>query len=506
MPFLDLNGWQIKVMRGGQTEPIIIGDDDGRAFSGRALRDRRIILQRDTYQSTFRSQVEAHALVQLLLGEGHDWPFDVDLFSGKGLGPEGSTAANIRPGIAADLARVFDGVTGITESQFGAGSIINEPSKDNLLTADSRNAENAPTGYAIEGGGTLGFSTVEFFQGLKSVTGDCATGQGVGADDVSASSATEYTASVYVRAAEALPVILSLFDDDIGELAGSTSVTTIADGWIRIETTGTTGASATTIRPRVLFGTVTGTKIMILDAWQLVTGPISGTWFDGTRPAANDLCYPKELLRVMKNRGFTFAAWVRGPTANPAAATTIFEGGQTLLNRIGLQRDGATNNLKVTARDSAGVFATFNKPSVWDDDWHHVAVVSIPKRDDGTNEIRLYLDGVNEGGITSLGVPDFTAADVLEIGNRTGAFRWPGLIDEVIVAPYAMVSDQIAALAAQTAALPSLPILKAEGDFFHAESLEVQGRVPLRSFEPITLAGSHDNNAGRVSFELGSEP
>ena len=94
MAFLTLNGFELAVSStAGATIERVFQGEYGRTANHRAR--SFVNATSDTRRGTTRlyESTEAALLQQVLRGEGHVWPFDVSLYSSKGLGPFGTLPA-----------------------------------------------------------------------------------------------------------------------------------------------------------------------------------------------------------------------------------------------------------------------------------------------------------------------------------------------------------------------------------------------------------------------------
>ena len=102
MVFLRLNEQTISIRRAREV-PVEIGDR-GRVLNGSYRNGVRTTKRKWMLETTQLNEQAYLALRALLLGFGHSWTFDVDLFSIKGLGPTVSTGATQLDTLASDLA------------------------------------------------------------------------------------------------------------------------------------------------------------------------------------------------------------------------------------------------------------------------------------------------------------------------------------------------------------------------------------------------------------------
>ena len=94
MSFLVLNGWRISVRDGGATAERRPWANAGRARTGRQLPSRAGSPSAWDFETTPMLEQDADALVALLEGCGHHFPFDVDAHAESGLGPDTAASGN----------------------------------------------------------------------------------------------------------------------------------------------------------------------------------------------------------------------------------------------------------------------------------------------------------------------------------------------------------------------------------------------------------------------------
>jgi hypothetical protein len=469
--------------------------DSGRSFSGAWLQDRRVLKKRWEFETTPQQRVQAEMIRSMVNGGGHSWDFESDLYSSKGLAEQlggGQTRGLAADGSPTWRREATAGVTAQTE-KFGTGSFEPTPATTNLLPADSRDAENAPTGYSAVAGGSLGSSTSVYLQGTKSVAVTCAsTGDGVDTGNATVSSGTAYVASVWVQCAATEGIDIQAFGNVSGFIAQVSYTFSGSGNWVRFVLPFTTGGSDTAAYIRVISST--GAQTFWADAFQIETGSDATPWTDAARSALA----AKYPISFPGATGITMSAWV-WTTYSPGPAGYLFlaksstttDQVQTYVNTA-----GDTPNGDYTLADGTGaVIGAITSP--WTDGaWHHWSTVIGAKDNSGNPKAQIYIDGVLGSEVTMVGVLDVGALDELYIGSSsTGTLPWLGYIDEVHVVPFAGDASYVAALAARTAALPGLPYLEAGGDFA-PDTVEVRGMADKASYAP-----HHDGSAWRSSAQ-----
>jgi hypothetical protein len=499
VPFLALNGWTVPVVPGGGRQPVIVGDD-GRSFAGTLMRDRRVIKDRWRFTSSIQQAIDALALRGLLLGLGHNWRWDGDLYSGKGLVPLSSTVG-IRWGIAGDGALVNDFGSSESESLLGsAGSLDPFPSTQNNLSGDSSDAENAPTGYAAVVSGVLAADTSNYVEGTKSLkVTAAASGDGAKTDAVSVDSAADYTGVVYLKGDAGAEAVTVRLYDDIG-LVSSQNATLTATQWTRVEVLGTTNGAAATGYIDVVSND--GSAIVFYaDAWALERQAVGSAWVrGGSVRAATDLLFSPSFLT--KHRSFTISCWVRLPSASGTTTIASLRGGTDLTNHIKLERTNNGFTAKVYNTAGSLVASLAGDTGLADDAWHHVALAYY-QTDASTAAVYLYEDGVLADSDTSAAALDSSSFTKLWLGNDNGATQFAGLIGPMLVVPFAAPAAMVLAWKnEQTTAFPDLPGLRASGGAVDGDSYTVEGDLKDANFLGYSDGGAWVNNAQRTQFEL----
>lgn len=110
MAFLNVNQVPFPVADGSYREELREVGEEAVAYSGLRRRTRRALKRDCSFESSPMSGAEAHAWLQVLLGEGQSWPFDTThyFYSTKGLYP------SVTPGPSID-GSVF---------KYGTGSML----------------------------------------------------------------------------------------------------------------------------------------------------------------------------------------------------------------------------------------------------------------------------------------------------------------------------------------------------------------------------------------------
>jgi hypothetical protein len=519
MVFLKVNDWQLDLGLAAGYEPKIVG---GRrpAYDGTPITARSGWPRRWRFATTPLGVLDAEGLIGVVMGKGEHWRYDSpwesddttigsDFYSTIGTTPTGTTEATVVPGY--DLqdppVRVYEEASGEPESKFGGGALRVDPSTENLLGADSRDAENAPTGFTVYLGATLAAETTIRVQGSKSlkVTTSSTLRSGFYVSKATApSGTTTYTGSFYLYSTEALPIRVVLNDISLSTID---TYTTTANVWERFEITHTTSASPTFLRLYVQHNAAVSGKIFYCDMLQIENTDYATAWVDGTRASG---ILRHDLSPIPRN--LTVSMWARGPTASPTGNSYlwIIRGGDiTTKSYVYARRQTATNNIQfLWFNGSSSDSLTYGSP--WDGDWHHVAFVMCSNLG-GSSFAGIYYDGTlvaSDSAASNYPILNTHGINRLYTGSQAGSGHWIGSLDEVLVLPFAMGADQISALANRTLALPPYPRVELTGDF--GLHLDEQGVVaegvdsPRARYVGLVDSGTYKGYLRRVDFELQS--
>lgn len=463
MAFLTLDGTTHDVSKGGSHKEVVGGKTSNEANGG-PLREHKYHKRQWTFTTPVRSQFSSHAIIGQVTGLGQQFHFDTGVNSTKGLAPEAGNVTTIIPGedLQSPPKKIYKESSGELEAYFGAGALEMGPATENLLPAATRDAEST-SGFSPRLGGVLANETTIRIQGTQSVkcttTGASGDGMYFGAATVTAGNT--YTASAYIYTTSAVTLRTYINAPGVGLFTGSaTPFTTVAGGWVRMETTGVAPVGATTGVVEVYDNTAS-VLTWYVDMCQLEEQPQATPWVDGTR-AAHDLKY---LNVAPLSDAITFCCWTRAQSTNPSNDNVLFWIGEATGDEaLQLYRRASTNELAVRLiHEEAGVIYQCDS-GTWDDQWHHVAVELNP---DGSN-FRAYVDGavVLTQSVSSTYFPDLkTYGTSMYIGGiASDTTYWRGPICEAFCVPYMMVTSQIAALAARTTQTPGLPKLDLGGN------------------------------------------
>ncbi len=495
MSFLRINKFPISVTGDNTSEGRNEIGKRTRGFGGRPSIERRAIFRKWAGSTIPLAEPDALAQLGAIQGLGEAWAFDSDLFSGGGA-DSGGTVADIRRGIGADGSPVVSVLTNLAGSIYGAGVLAPAAAFTNVLPADSRDAENAPTGFTAVGGSTIVAETGIFFQGVKSLkVGTVGAGTGAKTGDAAISGTTIYRGFAHVFATSAIAMSFKLIDN-LGTVA-TRNFTSVANSWVRVDTAGVTGGGATTAHVEVtIVGATPG--IFYMDACQITIGNLDVAWADGANTGLIDLAYNADFLTRTSDMSIAFWLGVQGNAGSDGHIVSARAAGGTHEIRIFTVSGG--DNLTVEAIDGDAVTATLTEVNTLGIGWIHVVVTWRRRNTDDESELRMYIDAteIASSPDTANGEFNQTKLDTIEVGHRLSADILNGSLDDLIILPYAMTAAQVTALFSMGKAMSPLPLVYIDGDLIEDEDLTVLalGKTDQAQYVSATVPDPLNNNAG----------
>lgn len=504
MAFLTLNNYPIPVVP-GNTGDIEETGNRNTAFDGSARRS--IISSKNTWQLETKQlkEIYAEAVKKLIRGDGDAWPFDLDPYSHKGLGFEDGTAVyTIEEEFGADGDPVDDA------GKYG-GSLAMWANILNMLPADSRNAENAPTGYSSINGATLSGDTSNYWQGTKSlkVVTDAVGGdkEGAYANDIdpgAGSAGNTYSGSVYLKGnSGGEQVSLNLFDvTNTVQGAATNVVLTNPNTWYRVKCSITIGGSdCRALRLRLQETNIDSNITWYADGFQIEDKDHVTSWVDGSRGTPRLRTY---RISNFKSPDLTFNFWTKGPV-NGYAGNSYFayinqEGGANSLSLFG--RYDATNRIYfITRYDNTP--HTLQYDGAWDGTWKMVTFVLRENPETGENKKEIYIDGTRVAYANPTNTPLYHLYDFMDIGwAATAGNVMRGNMDDLLIVPFAAPEEMIEAWYNWGRAMSSYPFVVLGGDIIPGNELEVQGETRNITNVPYFENGEYKGNAVRIQFRL----
>jgi hypothetical protein len=508
VPFLALNGWDLKIEKASESVDLL--GSYKRAFSGKLLTDRRTLKRRWKLTTGRLKELDAFALINLLEGRGHGWTWEGDLYSSKGLNVNGATVASLRRGRAADGSFVVD-ESGVAESKYGTYSMVTDAAITNMLTANQGSVETDTTGFTAIDGATISRTTSHAFEGsasLQVVTAAAvnAVRGGVETTVASASAATQYIGSFYAKAPAGSTIsIRCRLVDSTGAGGVSKTVALNADKWTRITTNAYTTAGGTTgIKLEVLEDVADSNITFQLDGLMIQTGALAGTWVAGASSrSASSLNYPVASFATLTDLTINF--WARSPTANYTPGYITFT--RWNAGSFSMEITRPTNTNLVSFTTSFGTSDTRSYSNPWDGQWHMITATLRSNPESGEVIKALYVDGVLRSssspanhpllwsGLTQLNVGQVGAG-----GERIGLHNT--LMCDLMIVPYAMPAALVSGIYNFGRSVANLPRLVFNGDMVPEDFVTAEGSVSPSEYVRFTDAGSWRANARRVEFEL----
>lgn len=130
------------------------------------------------------------------------------------------------------------------------------------------------------------------------------------------------------------------------------------------------------------------------------------------------------------DESFSIELWIK--TTQPGTGNKVFigkpsEGNAKMSWWLGY---GDSNKTLFSVRDSTGarILAEGNK-IINDGEWHHIVGI----RNDSTDILQLFVDGVEEDKVTTFYTGDFSSTSAIYIGVFGNDFHYSGLLDEIAI-------------------------------------------------------------------------
>lgn len=130
------------------------------------------------------------------------------------------------------------------------------------------------------------------------------------------------------------------------------------------------------------------------------------------------------------NSSFTIETWVK--TVEPGTGNKVFIGRyQQGTSKMSWWLGYGNNNKPIfSVRDSAGVKSEIEAKTVINDgQWHHVVGI----RNDSINVLQIFVDGIEEGKLSTFFTGDFSGASPINIGFYADGFYFIGSLDEIAI-------------------------------------------------------------------------
>jgi len=537
MAFLVVNGYTIPVASVKRSDRLVGGK--GHAFDGTPQTQDRG--RKQVFECTTPPLIEQtrQAIMGIIRGDGFVFPWDSDLYSHKGIGPatglDQATQHDYLAGDGDPVTRMVYLVTAAASPYTPTrnGNLSVDVDTTNLLTAEQRDAENAPSGYRALDAANLSADTSSYWQGTKSckvVLTDVESGLETDPYDPGASSDGDtFVASVYIKtdtpAATVGDFHVSLYDQTNADEGTIVDVTMLTSEWVRVAAIITIGGVACRdLRLRVRVDSTFGAATFYCDGFQIEEQDYPTAWVDGARGGADDLGYDLDTNYSWVD--WSVGIWFWGPVVarQPAVDGTIWQIGATSTSTPYVKlwrRNAAPDLIRLTIFD--GTTTVDMDTGAGDVDWEAWNFFGVSHRTDPeTGETRLVVRRINSSGsetytdaTTLTFVLDAVAA--LYVGNIATADHWIGHMSEFILFPFAVpveVWDGIATTLGQAGdgsaaaiPLPQWPRKLVTGDAVVSQPIGSSARLYGALFEGESndvqmVYGSGRTNLGRVSFTL----
>ena len=502
MAFLTLNGVTIPVAKGGQVSPIMIGNQE-RTFDGSLVIDRRATKREWEFETAALKQSDAEAIRGLLQSLGDVFPFNASLYSSKGMAPYAAAV-----GYTFHASTAADGNPVYLATKHGTGSIAVEMATTNLLGADARDAENAPTGYTAIAGAVLASGGAKYWQGTKSLKvtpGGGGKGAYAGCNPGVGSPTKTYAGSVYISGTAGHVIDVTLFDATAG-VAGTTVTLTIgATGtWYRVVCSITIGAGVCVELDLDVQAHDGACGVFYCDGWQieLATSLGSGcatSWVDGSRVEGH-LDYPIDPIKG--TAGCMASFWMRAFAATSAIARElcIVEVSATQWWETFIVTGTTTLRTAYTGAHTVDV------AGCCDGAWHHIVSSLNPNPGAGEHLLQIWKDGVSSGYIDHAAESfDTSALASFHVGgfSSTGLRAAGVLLDDLKVFPFPASTALVAALYAGTPTTFTFPSLVASGDAIQESGgVIVRAEVDSDDYAQLMDVATWRNNMRRIRFTL----
>jgi len=258
-------------------------------------------------------------------------------------------------------------------------------------------------------------------------------------------------------------MIMNASNKHVSNIDPTFSSRNIGGGWVRYEDTFTINREDTGYIRLRFSVTATNGGYHDFALPQLEQKPFATSFVDGTR-AVGRLSYPKSLIAGLN--ALTVAAWTPGPPYWVSGYRYLVAAQTSETSPFGdlfvLRQTGSNNHIRLWVRNdanSANVEIVYN--NVWDGNWHLIVGVINKSPEPGRQPIELYVDG--ELGASSSNVdavPDLSNINEtwgVRVGHWYGSGQWNGLIDELLILPYAASEEEIVSWYEAQGPLPPHP-------------------------------------------------
>lgn len=513
MPFLTLNGVSVPTRKGGSATSDQIGAQ-ARSQSSRLLRDTRAIKRSWTFKTTQLSYAEGQSVIGMVNGAGTGFSYDdATATSESGVVATSAATGGSYYGLVGDDVdpqKLVYTAPATTANVTAVGrSLWMTEGASNLLSSDSADAENAPTGYVAVSGSPVYFAhSSNFWQGSKSLQVVAGAAEsfrtnstGVGTTPIG----TTITGSCWLKGAsggESVTVKSQFRDAADNHLTEVPQTFTLAANEWRC-----CYVTAPSIHPSSSRSSIeivsNGSHTILCDGFMLSANSLLVPWVDGGNSYSTvNPVYPGVFPSNTKVA--TLMCWTNGSDrANKSlAAGTVFGGdnGSTGNSFSGFLSSG-TEYFRANYSSNGQYFETSGTTAV---PFGSVCLVAVVI--DTTNSIiKTYVNGVDSGSV-SITKPmwSFDIISNIRTGNSlSGTNNLGGFLDQFMVVPYEVTASQLLSMYnSGTPQLAAIPNVVLSGDCVGSEEINCKGTITGVKHSSLTLDGTWVNNAIEVSFRL----
>jgi len=340
------------------------------------------------------------------------------------------------------------------EGRFGSAVAVEEGTENRIATPTTF------AGWAIGGENAVLDNDGSFYPSQVKFARVRTTSWGFQSNSIPAANGQTWSVSYIARRGtgdgepRAAIMIMNANNVHASNITPTFSSRNIGGGWVRYEDTFTINREDTGYIRLRFYVTATNGGYHDLALPQLEQKPFATSFVDGTR-AAGRLEYPQSIWNHATG---TFAAWVKTPTDVTTDRVLTLQWAKDAVGAdtwFGIRMD--TTGRFVVSYGSANTLTTAD--SYNDGQWHHIALTWV----DGTPDVHLYVDGERVASASepiSVSNPGGRYRGVIPIGHRGWTYNdqwWNGLIDELLILPYAVSEEEIVSWYEAQGPLPPHP-------------------------------------------------
>lgn len=503
MSFLTLNGVQVKVLSATPVATYTELGEFSRSLAGQMRKEVRATKRAWKMELRPVNPDAGHALVQMLMGRGHGFPFDTDKKSAGGITP--TTDTNTVLNTATDGSPLY---CSKVSNALSVGSTTT-----NLWDVNVRRGTGAlgnTTGFTAVDGATIASNSTHRVAdaSLSVVTSAVVNGVRGGAQVNSTagfSAGSTYAGSVWVKPTTSTSIRAYLRDETAGVDGTPVTVACAANVWTRIDDfTITMGGASTNASMYVLEETADSGITFYCDHFQVEVGTVSDPWADPTTATAASLTYTSGPVAGW--RDMTINAWVTLST-QVGTACYYLRMNSGAVARLYLNNNATNGELAFASYGRLGVEDKITATGLSRRTLYMVTCVVRRNPRSGQAKKELWVNGsmISSSSPAEDNMPDFDEDGTIDVGHggATGTELRSGTIDELQILPYAADSTQIAAWYTATRSLCTQPQLVMTGDLLKSwESVNVQAIVDKVENMPAYIGSTFYPNVKRISCTL----